>query len=208
MMQHQASYLIVAAVVFGVNLMPAFGPPTWAVLVFYRFNGHLAVVPLVLIGAMAAAAGRLVLAIAFRHLRGHVPARQTANLEAAGKVLSRTRTRSFAGLALFAFAPVGSAQLFEAAGLTGVALGPLTAAFFVGRLVSYGLAVGGASAAANTSVGQLVMSSFRSPWGIAVQVLLLAALVGLTRIDWIGILQRYEDRRNTAATDPPVGDDG
>ncbi len=84
--------------------------------------------PLVLIGALAAAAGRLALAVAFSHLRGHVSARQTANLEAAGKVLNRDRKRSFAGLALFALSPLPSAQLFEAAGLVGVALVPLTAA--------------------------------------------------------------------------------
>ncbi len=42
-------YLIVAAVVLGVNLLPAFGPPTWAILVFYRLNMHLPVVGLVLV---------------------------------------------------------------------------------------------------------------------------------------------------------------
>lgn len=201
------AYLIVAAVVFGLNLLPAFGPPTWAVLVFYRLNGHLAVVPLVLIGALAAAAGRLVLAVAFSHLRGHVPARQAANLQAAGKVLGRDRKRSFAGLTLFALSPLPSAQLFEAAGLIGVALVPLTAAFFVGRLVSYSLYVGGASAAANTSVGHLVRSSLTSPLGIAVQVLLIIGLVGLSRIDWAGMHQRHEARRGVATTGRPAGGD-
>lgn len=184
------SYLAVLAVVFGVNLLPAFGPPTWAVLVFYRLHVHLAVLPLVALGAVAAASGRLLLAIAFRHLRGHVSARQTANLAAAGTVLTRDRKRSVAGLALFALSPVPSAQLFEAAGLIGVALRPLTAAFFAGRLVSYSVYVGGASAAANTSAGRLVTSSFTSPWGIAVQVALLLGLVGLSRIDWTAILHR------------------
>ena len=27
------AYVLVAAIVLGVNLLPAFGPPTWAVLV-------------------------------------------------------------------------------------------------------------------------------------------------------------------------------
>ncbi len=206
-MAHLTSYLIVAAVVVGVNLLPAFGPPTWAVLVFYRLDSHLAVVPLVLIGALAAAAGRLALAVAFSHLRGHVSARQTTNLEAAGKVLNRDRKRSFAGLALFALSPLPSAQLFEAAGLVGVALVPLTAAFFAGRIVSYSLYVGGASAAARTGAGKLVTSSFTSPWGIAVQVLLLLGLVGLTRINWTGIHHRHEQRRNTARTTPPSESD-
>ena len=42
------AYLALAGVVFGVNLLPAFGPPTWAVLVFFRLNSQLAAVPLVL----------------------------------------------------------------------------------------------------------------------------------------------------------------
>jgi membrane protein implicated in regulation of membrane protease activity len=197
-MHHVTGLLIVAAVVFGVNLLPAFGPPTWAVLVFYELHGGLAAVPLVLAGAAAAAVGRLLLALGFRRLRGHVSERQRTNLEAAGKLLGRDRKRSVAGLALFALSPVPSAQLFEAAGLIGLALVPLTAAFFAGRLVSYALYVGGAHAAAHTSAGQLLRSSFTSPWGIALQIALLAGLVGLTRVDWAGMQRRREDKDRAA----------
>lgn len=31
-------YLLLFLIVFGVNLMPAFGPPTWTILVVYRLN--------------------------------------------------------------------------------------------------------------------------------------------------------------------------
>lgn len=195
------TYALVAAVVFGVNLMPAFGPPTWAVLVFFTLNGGEALAPLVLIGAGAAASGRLLLALGFRRLGGHVSDRQRANLEAAGKMLGRDRKRSVAGLALFALSPLPSAQLFEAAGLIGVGLKPLTAAFFAGRLVSYTLYVGGAHAAAHTSAGQLLRSSLTSPWGIALQIALLAGLVALARFDWVGLQRRHEQRH--AVPTPP-----
>lgn len=178
------TYAVLVGVVLGVNLMPAFGPPTWALLVYFRLQEHLAAVPLVALGAVSAASGRLLLALAFTRLRGHISAKQTANLAAAGEILTRDRKRSIAGLLLFALSPVPSAQLFEAAGLIGVALVPLTAAFFAGRLVSYSLYVGGASAAASTSAGKLLTEQFTSPWGIAVQVALLAGVYGLTRIDW------------------------
>lgn len=191
-MAQWTTYLLAVAVVFGVNLLPAFGPPTWAVLVFFRLNYGLDVVPLVILGAAAAASGRVLLAASFGLLRGHISARQTANLAAAGKVLTHDRKRSIAGLGLFALSPLPSAQLFEAAGLIGVALAPLTLAFFVGRLISYSVYVAGASAAAGTSAGNLVTSSFTSPWGIALQVLLLAALAGLARIDWAKLLARHE----------------
>src|SRR5436309_3190403 len=45
-------YLLAGAAVFGINLLPAFGPPTWAALVFLRRNSDLAAVPLCL-GALA-----------------------------------------------------------------------------------------------------------------------------------------------------------
>jgi uncharacterized membrane protein YdjX (TVP38/TMEM64 family) len=185
-------YLLVAAVVFGVNLLPAFGPPTWAILVFFRLDSHLAPVPLVIVGALAAASGRLLLATSFRLLRGHLPARQTKLLEAAGALLVKDRKRSIAGLALFALSPVPSAQLFEAAGLTGIRLNPLTFSFFAGRLVSYSLYVAGASAAKHTSAGQIIASSFTSVWGIGLQILLIVGLVGLTQIDWVGRHERHQ----------------
>jgi len=54
-------WLVVAGSIFAINLLPAFGPPTWAVLVFFRLNSDLPAVPLVLLGAVAAASGRFVL---------------------------------------------------------------------------------------------------------------------------------------------------
>jgi hypothetical protein len=197
------SYLIVAAVVLAVNLLPAFGPPTAAVLVFYRLARHLAPIPLVLIGAIAAATGRLVLARSFGHLRGRISLRQKANLEAAGKVLGQNRKRSTAGLAVFALSPVPSAQMFEAAGLIGVRLVPLTAAFFAGRLVSYSVYVAGAGAIQHTNAANLITSSFKSPWGIALQILLLIGLGLMTRINWA----RVYDRRhmNKRPDDPATG---
>ncbi len=60
---------VALAVIFAVNLLPAFGPPTWAVLVFFSLDFDLPAVPLVLGGALAAAAGRLVLANGARRLR-------------------------------------------------------------------------------------------------------------------------------------------
>lgn len=189
-MSDLVAYLALVGVVLGVNLLPAFGPPTWAVLVWFRLHEHLSVIPLVVLGALAAATGRVLLALAFRRLRGRVSARQKANLEAAGKVLQKDRRRSFVGLLLFALSPVPSAQLFEAAGLIGAPLRALTAAFFAGRLVSYSLYVTGAKAAENTDAGRLVSRTLTSPLGIGLEVLLLLGLYGLTRVDWSKRLHR------------------
>ena len=184
-----SDWLLALGCIFGVNLLPAFGPPTWALLVFFRLNSDLAAVPLVLLGAVAAASGRLVLALTTRHFRSRFSAKRRENLEAAEHVLVGSRGKAGAGLGLFALSPVPSAQLFVAAGLLTVPLVPLTAAFFVGRLVSYSIYVGAASAAKD-SLGDVLGDVIGSPLGIALQVLLLLGLVLLFRIDWVAVARR------------------
>jgi membrane protein YqaA with SNARE-associated domain len=176
-------YLAAAGIVFAVNLIPAFGPPTWAVLVLLKLNWHLNAVALVIIGAVCAGAGRLCLALVTRHFRHRLRPERLANLRAAGDSVRSHRVGSVLGLALFALSPVPSAQLFEAAGLLDVPLLPLTASFFVGRLVSYSLYVGGANLA-QRSFGSVFEKAVKSPYGIALEIAMLAGIVLLTRIDW------------------------
>jgi hypothetical protein len=185
------AYALVAAAVFGLNLLPAFGPPTWAVLVLFTLHGDYRVPLLVVVGALSAASGRLVLAYATRRLRRFLPEKQRKNLQAAGDALAERRGRTVAGLALFAVSPVPSAQLFEAAGLIPRArLLPLTVAFFAGRTVSYAFYVGGSHALKDTDTGRVLLSSLASPWGVALQFLMLVGLVLLAQVDWARVLRR------------------
>lgn len=177
-------YLLVAVSVFAVNLVPAFGPPTWAVLVLWYLGQDLSEAALVVVGAVAAASGRLVLGWATDRLRGHLPARYRENLLAAGRRLLAHRRSSWAGLVAFALSPLPSAQLFEAAGLLRLQLAPLTAAFFVGRTVSYSIYLGTAKIMRHTDAGQALSSSLTSPWAALLQVVMLAGLVVLARVNW------------------------
>ena len=174
------------------NLLPAFGPPTWAVLVFFRLQSDLAAIPLVLIGALAAACGRLVLAYGSRRFRSRLSPKRIENLEAVRDAIAGGPKRAVAGLALFALSPVPSAQLFVAAGLVDASLLPLTAVFFAGRIISYTIYATAASAAKD-SLGTIMESAFTSPLGIALQLLALAGLVALLRIDWARIVTRRRD---------------
>jgi hypothetical protein len=193
------SYLALVGVVFGANMLPAFGPPTWSLLVFFRLQSHIPAVPLVLIGALAAASGRLVLAFASRHFRGHLSAERLEHLAAARDALAGGRKRALAGLGLFALSPVPSSQLFIAAGLVDVPIVPLTAAFFTGRLVSYSIYVTAASAVKH-SLGSAITSAFTSPLGIALQLAMLAGLAALMRIDWATLLARGSGGRAAERT--------
>lgn len=197
------SYLALAGVVFGVNLLPAFGPPTWSVLVFFRLQSSIPAVPLVAIGALAAAGGRLTLAFASRRWRDRLAPQRLAQLAAAREVVAGGPRRALAGLGLFALSPLPSAQLFVAAGLVAAPIVPLTVAFFAGRLVSYSIYVTAASAAKH-SLGSVISKPFSSPAGIALQLVMLAGLVALLRVDWAKLLTA----RQGSASGPTDGTNG
>ncbi len=180
-MSTAAQLAIAFGVVFAVNLLPAFGPPTWALLVFFSLDFETPAAPLVLGGALAAAAGRLTLASATRRLRPRLAPTRLRRLDRAQAALTANRGRSAAGLGLFAISPLPSGQLFVAAGLMTVRLVPLTAAFFAGRLVSYSIYVT-AGSIAEDNLGTLALDSLTSPLGIAIQLAMLAGLAALAGI--------------------------
>jgi len=188
-----ADVALVFAVVFAVNLLPAFGPPTWTVLVALRLGLDVPAVPLVLVGATAAACGRWTLAHGAYLLRGRMSEDRRESLEALRAAIEDRPAGAVAGLALFALSPLPSAQLFVAAGLTGARIGPLVLAFFCGRLVSYSLYVGAAEAARAT-LGDSLLDGLRSPAGIALQLIMLGLLAMLMKVDWRKVVHRRPPR--------------
>jgi uncharacterized membrane protein YdjX (TVP38/TMEM64 family) len=171
-----SEYIFLFLIVMGVNLMPAFGPPTWTILVLYSLNTDMRTGAVVLTGAAAAALGRYVLATAFRFVGTNLPKSSRDNLDAARKLIEQSRGKSLIALP--------SAQLFEAAGLMGVRLLPFTAAFFSGRLASYFVYAATAARVRETTIGDAFRESITRPVGIAVQLLVIAILIALTRINW------------------------
>ena len=109
----------------------------------------------------AGASGRLLLATLSRRFRSRLSAKRRANLEAARDLFAGSHAKGLAALGLFALSPIPSAQLFIAAGLLDVALIPLTAAFFAGRLVSYSIYVS-AAGLADHHFGDLLRNSLTS----------------------------------------------
>ncbi|MGH9080627.1 MAG: hypothetical protein ACRDYE_11255 [Acidimicrobiales bacterium] len=181
-------YLALFAIVFGLNLLPAFGPPTWAVLVFTRLHWHLNPVGLVVLGALAAMSGRYLLARGARHFSGRLPGRMKDNLEGARTLLERKRVGAVALFGIFLVSPLPSAQLFLAAGLLDLNLGLLTLAFFVGRLASYSIYMS-VAVIADKQLGGVLGRIFGSPWSIALQVVLLVAVCLLPLVDWRRLLK-------------------
>lgn len=194
-------------VVLGVNLMPAFGPPTWAVLVFFKFRyPDLPAPALVVGGAVAAVSGRLVIALAFRAFGVKLPAKRRESLQILGHALGESRAGLLMSFALFATAPLPSAQMFEAAGLARIRLRPLLVAFFLGRLVSYSFYVGAASAA-DTSLRRLFAEGLFSPQTIAIQVVGVGLVIAMVAVDWPSLIDKVRARwaaRRGRPAPPPI----
>ena len=177
-------YLFLFSIVFAIHLMPAFTLPTWPVIVVYSINAGMPLLGLAVTAAVAATLGRYVLARMSRLLAHRFPEKTRSNLEAARLLFERRKRNELIGLGLFVFTPVPSAQLFEAAGITGLSLLRLTCAYFLGRFGFYsGYAFTG-RAISRTSLGETFRETVTSPVGIGVQVLVIAVLVTFIRLDW------------------------
>lgn len=177
-------------VVLAFNLAPAFAPPTWTVLVFISLNSQLPPWLIVIVGAVCAGIGRYNLARLTGLLRFRITGKALRNLESAQKVLEEKSSRKALLIALFVISPLPSAQLFEAAGLIGARLIPLTLAFFSGRIFTYSFYVAGAAQLKARGIGDLITQQFSSIWAIVFQLIMISAVLLLTRIDWSHVLNR------------------
>lgn len=178
------SLIYLVALVFVFNLAPAFAPPTWSVLVLFSLNTDLPPALIVIAGAISAGTGRYSLARATGLLRNRIKGKSLKNLESAQIIFEEKSSRKILVLLLFIISPLPSAQLFEAAGLIGAQLLPLTLAFFSGRLVTYSFYVAGASELKAHGIGELITKEFTSIWAIVLQILMITGVVMLTRINW------------------------
>ena len=72
------------------------------------------------------------------------------------------------------------------------------AAFFAGRLVSYSIYAGSARVLEEYTLGDAFMETLTSPLGIALQLLMLGALVALAKVNWAKVLAPKEAPEDSA----------
>ena len=178
-------YLFAAFIIFIMNALPAFAPPTWSILVFFSLKYQLEPVALIILGVLSASSGRLILAMYFRKVRERLPKGWVTNMENAGTHLRKSTKHATALFLLFFLSPLSSAQLFEAAGvMKNQPLKPLIGAFAAGRVLTYSTYVTGAGILSASSLGDLIREKMTSPSAIAIQILMVLALVMLGNIKW------------------------
>lgn len=180
--------LLLFLLVFLLNIIPAFAPPTWMVFSFIGFaypskNGIL----LALAGAAAATLGRVTLArmshVVLRQKLMSAAARE--NIDALRVRLEQRREWTASAFLLYAFTPLPSNFLFIAYGMTAMKLRLLALPFLVGRSVSYSFWVlTGSAAARRLSFESTETIPYWSAYFVASQALVLLMLYAFSRLDW------------------------
>lgn len=195
-----AARALLAALLFGVvfvlNLVPAFAPPTWVTLSFIGLTmPDVPIVVLALIGAIAATFGRIALA---RLSRIVVRARllsegERRNIDSLKEGFERHRAVSLGVFLAYAFSPLPSNYLFIAYGLTTLKIWFVAVPFFIGRLVSYSFWVATASAVGDRlNLDSFESASYVGIYFVVSQILLVPIIYAFARIDWRAA---FEQRR-------------
>ena len=176
------------ALIFGLNLIPAFAPPTWMALAFVGFQYHASsAVLLAGTGAVAATLGRLTLAKLSHWLlrKKLLSDAHRANIDVIKDRLEKRTTLTIGLFLFYAFSPLPSNFLFIAYGLTGLPLLRVALPFFFGRFASYGFFIaGGAAVGRNLEIDSMVSGAYAAAWFIGTQLLILGGLYCFTRVDW------------------------
>lgn len=180
-------FLLIFAVVFVLNAIPMFAPPTWSVLSFIaiRFSSNILV--LALVGAVAATLGRLALAkLSTVLIRQKFLSEGTRkNIDAVRSRLESSKKLTFSIFLFYAFSPFPSNHLFIAYGLTGLKLKLIAIPFLLGRVVSYAFWAFTASSVAQLVAYESVTTKlFFSYYFVASQLFGVLTIYLFTKIDW------------------------
>jgi len=186
--------------IFIINIIPAFMPPTWMLLSFVGFNFHLdsyALIILSVLAAVASTSGRTILALlSDKLIRNKVlSTRAIENVDFIKHHLENKKVFTFGFFLFFAFSPFPSGPLFLAYGLTGLKLRIAAIPFFIGRVVSYifwALTASGVSEMLDLTT--LKSEIFVGTGFVLTQVLVLYLVYLFIKIDWRALFEELTIR--------------
>ena len=175
-------------VVFVLNLLPAFAPPTWTTMSFIGLAiPNIDVLLLALVAATAATCGRVLLAKLSRVVvrQRFMTEQARRNVDAIKIGIENRRATTLGTFLGYSLSPLPSNYLFIAYGLTSLPLAFLAVPFFIGRLVSYAFWTRTAS-----TVGDWLdwdwfeSAAYFVAYFLLSQLLLIPVIYGFTKLDW------------------------
>jgi hypothetical protein len=187
------------ALVFAINLMPAFMPSSWMVLAFFYIKFDLPLLVLTIGGAIVSGFGRLALAKGSAVFRRRFMRAKEADLTRLGAFLDEHRNYVAPATFLYVLTPFPTNNLFIAAGMVGVNLVWVLAGFWAGRILADTFWVWTTNRVFD-SIGEVFGTTVGGRVAIGLQLGSLASLVLLYQLPWGRWLRRIVDRnRNPAA---------
>src|ERR1044072_1152319 len=110
-------YLILACLILGMTTIPAFMPPTWTILAFFYIHFDLNLFAVVIIGAISATCGRIILYnLAKNQFRKFFTDKYLRNYDTLGNYLENNKKMTIPLILTYAFLPIPSNELFVMAG--------------------------------------------------------------------------------------------
>ena len=198
------------ALIFTLNIIPAFAPPTWMALSWIGFDHpQFNPVAVAVLGALAATSGRIVLARLSRLIiRQRFMSNATrANIDIIKEKIDGHRTMTSGTFLVFAFSPFPSNYLFIAYGLTSLSMWLVAVPFFLGRCVSYTFFVYSAGEAAQylANYGPAAKQYF-GIYFVLSQFFFIGVVYMLTRIDWkyLFLAKRLRWLRTESGNSEPI----
>lgn len=178
-------FFVVFVVIFALNVIPAFAPPTWSVVSFIAVRYGSNIVLLALLAAVAATLGRMLLAKLSAVIVRQRFYETKKNIDVVKSRLEHHQKLSFSIFLFYAFSPLPSNHLFIAYGLTALQLKLLAIPFFIGRVVSYSFwAFAASSVVQILNYESIGTRSFFSWYFVATQLFALLMIYVFTKIDW------------------------
>jgi hypothetical protein len=186
------------ALIFVINLVPAFMPSSWMVMAFFYIQFDLPLLVLTLVGAGVSACGRLVLARGSAWTKRALPRASQDELDELGAFLDERRHVLAPTAFLYALTPLPTNNLFVAAGLAGVRLTNVIAGFLVARMIADTLFVWTTDRVFD-DLGDVFGRAYGNWLAIAIQAASVTSIILLYKLPWARWLRRYFQPRSARA---------
>jgi len=170
-------------IVFAINIVPAFMPPTWMTLSAFYIMLPQNIFILVFVGVTASTVGRYCLAkLSGKFVHKFASKKKREEMTVLKEKLAQKPFAKFIFTLLFALSPLPSNALFIAVGATKTRLREVVAGFFIGRTISY-LFLVFTTEKVFSSIGATVEGT-AALWTIMIEVIGVLAIIVFFLFDW------------------------
>ena len=188
----------IIVLIFLMNIVPAFMPPTWILLSFVGFNFNLSnysLIVLSIFAAIASTSGRIVLAsLSDRIIRNKFLSKTAKNnIDVLKNQMEKRKAITFGFFLSYAFSPFPSGQLFLAYGLTDLKLRIAAIPFFIGRITSYVFwALTASEVSKRVDLTTLKSGAFFSGFFILAQIFAFYLVYLFIKLDWKVLFEEHK----------------